>query len=101
MRAQTLLFRVVLAIAVCAVLPSAIAGASYKLKTTWKAPDAGPIDFATGKVAALVITPDMNLRISAEEALKREIQARGRSAVAAYTLVPREELTDKDKARAW
>jgi len=91
-----------LAIAIlCGIAPSVLSGASYKFKSTWKAPGAGPLNFAGKKVAALVITNDDNLRVSAEEALKREIAARGPSSVAAYTLVPKEELRDKDKARPW
>jgi hypothetical protein len=39
--------------------------------------------------------------MSAEAALAREITARGPKGVPAYTLIPREELTDKDKAKGW
>ena len=39
--------------------------------------------------------------MSAEEALVREISARGPQGVAAYRLIPREELKDKDKAKGW
>ena len=92
---------VLLAAILCGVPPSILSGVSYKFKSTWKAPGAGPLNFAGKKVAALVITNDDNLRVSAEEALKREITARGPVGVAAYTLVPKEELRDKDKARPW
>ena len=72
-----------------------------KFKSTWKAPDAGTLGFAGKKVAALVITDDANLQISAEEALARELVARGVQGVAAYRLIPKEELRDKDKAKGW
>ncbi len=78
-----------------------LAAASHKLTSTWKAPGAGPLNFAGKKVAALVIVEDNNLRMSAEEALAREITARGPQGVAAYRVIPREELTDKDKAKGW
>ena len=85
---------VLLAAILCGVPPSILSAASYKFKSTWKAPGAGPLNFAGKKVAALVITNDDNLRVSAEEALKREISARGPVGVAAYTLVPKEELRE-------
>ncbi len=75
--------------------------ASHTFTSTWKVPGTGPLNFAGKRVAALVITADDSLRMSAEEALAREITARGPKGVAAYTLIPREELADKDKAKAW
>jgi hypothetical protein len=69
--------------------------------STWKSPTAGPLDFAGRKVVALVIVEDENLRMSAEEALAREITARGPQGIAAGRLIPREELTNKDRAKAW
>ena len=92
-------------IAVACVLATAcgiaLAAADYTFISTWKAPAAGPLNFAGKRVAALVITNDESLRMSAEEALAREISARGPKGVAAYTLIPREEVTDKDKVKAW
>ncbi len=78
-----------------------LAAAAQTFTSTWKAPGTGPLNFAGKRVAALVITADDDLRMSAEEALAREITARGPTGVAAYTLIPREELADKDKAKAW
>jgi len=78
-----------------------LAAASHTFTSTWKAPGAGPLNFAGRKVVALVISTDENLRMSAEAALAREITARGPRGVAAYTLIPREEITDKAKARGW
>lgn len=86
----------VVALACCAGVASA-----QTLRSTWKAPEVGPLDFAGRKVAALVITDDTDLRMSAESALAREITARGPQGVAAYTLIPREELTDPASAKAW
>jgi hypothetical protein len=72
-----------------------------KFKSTWNAPGAGPLNFVGKKVVALVIAHDQNLEISAEEALARELTARGVEGVPAYRLIPREELRDKDKAKGW
>ena len=87
----------------CAVAAGATIAnaASNTFISTWKSPGAGPLNFAGRKVAALVIVDDDSLRMSAEEALAREVTARGPIGVAAHRLIPREELTDKDKARAW
>ena len=79
----------------------ALAAADHKFTTTWKAPGAAPFNFAGKKVAALVMTTDEGLRMSAEEALAREITARGPKGIAAYRVIPREELTDKVKVKGW
>lgn len=68
---------------------------------TWKAPGAGPLNFAGKKVAAVVIVDDVNLQVAAEEALSREIAARGPNAVPAYRIVPRPELSKKERAKEW
>ncbi len=70
-------------------------------KEVWKSPDAAGVTFQGKKVAALVISKDDSLRMSAEEALARQLVPLGLDAVASYRIAPREELQDKDKARAW
>jgi hypothetical protein len=80
----------------------ATVSAAPKFVSTWKAPEAAGTSFAGKKIAALVISSDDNLRISGEEALVRELAAIGiKDGVAAYRLVPREELQDAAKARPW
>ena len=74
---------------------------AVKFKSTWKAPDAGTESFAGKKVAALVIVKDEALRMSAEEALVRQLEALGVQGEASYRLAPREVMQDKDKAKAW
>ena len=69
--------------------------------STWKAPGAGPMNFAGRKVAAVLIVDDDSLRVSAEEALAREISARGPNGVPAYRIIPKEELKKKDAAKGW
>jgi hypothetical protein len=69
--------------------------------STWRAPGAEPLNFGGRKVAAVFIIDDDNLRVSAEEALAREISARGPVGVAAYRIIPKELLKDKDQAKAW
>ncbi len=74
---------------------------SYKFRSTWKQPGAQALGMAGKKVAAVVISHDESLRMSAEEALARELTSRGSSGIAAYRTIPRELLEDADKARAW
>ena len=85
------------------ILALAAGAAAYAatFKSIWKAPDAGTVGFAGKKVAALVISKDDGLRQSAEEALARQLVALGIRGIAAYRVIPREELQDKDKAKAW
>ena len=78
-----------------------LAAASVTLTSTWKAPGETSLNYAGKKVVALVITADESLRMSSEEALVREISARGPQGVASYRLIPRQELTDKDKVKGW
>jgi len=68
---------------------------------TWKTPEAAAVSFAGKKVIGLIVSPDMNLRMSAEEALARELTAKGVQGVAAYKVIPAEEIRDKDRVKAW
>ena len=92
-------------VSLMALLVAALAGtttfAKTKFKSVWKSPDAHGTAFGGKKVAALIIDKDESLRISGEEALVRELTARGMKGVASYTIVPREELQNADKARVW
>jgi len=67
----------------------------------WTSPTAKPLNFVGRKVAAVVVVDDLSLQMSSEEALAREITARGPNAIASYRIVPRADLRDKDKARTW
>src|SRR3954464_3952011 len=84
-----------------ALITGLIAFSSNDFISTWKAPGAGPIDFTGRKVAAVLIVDDFNLRVSAEEALARELTARGSIGVPAYRVIPKEELKNTDAARGW
>jgi hypothetical protein len=72
-----------------------------KFRSTWKAPDVDRLNFAGKKVAAVVITEDQDLQISAEEELARQLTALGVQGVASYRLVPRELLRDKARVKEW
>ncbi|HXY42418.1 MAG TPA: hypothetical protein VEQ10_22270 [Vicinamibacteria bacterium] len=78
---------------------AALACASTTFNTTWKSPEAKPLNFKGKKVAALCITKDESVRYGSEDALAREITARGAVGVPAYSLIPKELTQDKDKAK--
>jgi hypothetical protein len=72
-----------------------------KLLSVWRLHDGSRLNFAGQKVAGLVITDDQSLQMSGEEALVRELNARGVQGVATYRFAPREELKTAEKARPW
>jgi hypothetical protein len=78
---------------------AAVACASTSFNSVWKAPGAGPLNFKGKKVAALVVSKEEGVRYGAEDALAREITARGAVGIAAYTLIPKELVQDKEKAK--
>jgi hypothetical protein len=75
--------------------------AAPKFLAVWKSPEVSRLNFAGKKVAALVITDSQSLQMSGEEALTRELTARGVTGTPTYRFVPREELKSADKAKAW
>lgn len=87
--------------AICGIALATVASAAVKFTSTWAAPDAASVSFKGQKVAALVISDDMSLRMSAEEALARELTARGIQGIAAYRVLPAEEARNPDRAKAW
>jgi len=72
-----------------------------QFKSIYRPPGTEATSFAGKKVAALVIADDDAFRMSAEEALVRALAARGVQPVAAYRLIPREELRSKEQAKRW
>ena len=75
--------------------------ADVKFTEVWAAPDAQTVSFKGQKVAALVMMDDVQRRVPREEALARELTARGMTGVAAYLVIPKEELADATRARDW
>lgn len=67
----------------------------------WKSPEVSRLNFKGQTVAALVITDNQSLQMSGEEALARELTARGGTGLATYRFVPREELKSAERAKAW
>jgi hypothetical protein len=78
-----------------------VLSAAPRFTSVWRSPDAATTNFAGKTLAALVITGDDSLRISGEEALVRELTARGLTSVATYRIAPKEELKNPDRAKGW
>jgi hypothetical protein len=83
------------------VVAVTLLSAAPEFTSVWRSPDAGSVSFAGKKVAALVIAQDDSLRVSGEEALVRELTARGLQSVATYRIAPKEELQSADRAKGW
>ena len=93
--------RLLLTILPATMLAAAVVSAAPDFKSVWKSPDAAQVSFAGKKIAALVITQDDSLRMSGEEALVRELTARGLQAVPTYRMAPKEVLQSAESARGW
>jgi hypothetical protein len=93
--------RLLIATLAAAVASVTILVAAPKFTSAWRSPEAGSVSFAGKKVAALVISQDDSLRVAGEEALVRELTARGLQSVATYRIAPKEELQSADRAKGW
>ena len=85
--------------AAAAVVGLAACAATTRFDSTWKAPEAGPLNFQGRKVAALVVSDNTVTRFSGEDLLARELKARGVEGIPAYDLIPQNETRDKERAR--
>ncbi len=74
---------------------------SVSFVSTWKNPNAGPLDRTGRKVATFVINPDESMRLGPEETLAAELRSRGVDCLAGYTVLPVELARDRDKAQAF
>jgi hypothetical protein len=83
------------------IIAATALAAAPKFRSVWKASEVSRLNFSGKKVAALVITDDQSLQMSGEEALTRELTTRGVTALPTYRFVPREEMRDPERARAW
>ena len=84
-------------LAVCAL--ASFACATTTLQTTWKSPDAQPLHLRDRKVVAMFVSREPLLRRLAEDAMVKEITARGAIGVTAYSFLSDAEIKDPDAAR--
>jgi len=71
-----------------------------RFESTWRNPDAQPLNLANRKVAAVFVTRDPMLRRRTEDAMAREITGRGAIGVPSYTFLSDSEVRDRDAAKA-
>jgi hypothetical protein len=90
--------RLAVMVAIASIATGAEAGT--KFKSSWKPPDASPVNFRGQKVAAVVMLSDEKTRVGIEDELAYALRSRGVEGVAAHTLVPPGEMKDKERARA-
>ena len=74
--------------------------ASTTFQSSWRNPEASQLRLGGRKVVAVFISRDPLQRRLAEDAMAREITARGAQGVAAYTFLSDREVRDRDLAKA-
>ncbi len=79
---------------------TAFACSTTTFLSTWRAPDARPLQLKGKKVVGVFIGKNQTLRRRAEDAMAREISARGAQGVPAYTILTDDEVKDRDAAKA-
>jgi hypothetical protein len=68
--------------------------------STWKAPDAAPLQLSGSKVAAVAMVQNEAARRAAEDALARELTARGAQGVPMYSIQPDARPDNEQAVRA-
>jgi len=87
------------ALAAAAALLS-FACATTTFQSTWKAPDAQPLRLTGQKVAAVFVSRNPSVRRRAEDAMAREITARGARGVPSYTVLSEDRIRDIEFAKS-
>ncbi len=95
MKTSRLAFRATLA----AVTLALFACATTTFQSTWRSPDARPLRLSGRKVVAVFLSKDPALRRRAEDAMAREISARGATGVPAYTVLSDEDIKDREGSK--
>lgn len=83
-----------------AVAALACSCATTEFQSTWRNPAAQPLQLRGRKVVAVFVSRDPVLRRRAEDAMAREISARGAEGVPSYTFLSDREVGNRDAARA-
>jgi hypothetical protein len=78
---------------------SPLACSTTTFESTWRSPEARPLQIQGQKVVGLFLARSPARRRRAEDAMAREISARGAQGVPAYTVLSDEEVKDQETAR--
>jgi hypothetical protein len=73
--------------------------ASTEFKSTWKDPEAGPVELQGKRLAAFAVTKDEAMARGAEDAMVSALAKQGVKVIPGYQLLPAGEAADKDKLR--
>jgi len=76
-----------------------IACSSNPFYSSWQAPDAVPMQVSGSKVAAVVMMKGEGSRRAAEDALARQLTARGATGIPLYVLLPDTAAENEDEVR--
>jgi hypothetical protein len=74
--------------------------ATTTFESTWRDPEARALRLTGRKVVGLFLNKSPALRRRAEDAMAREISARGAQGVPAYTVLSDEEIKDREASKA-
>ena len=85
--------------ALVALAAGSLACATTTFESTWRSPDARPLRLTGRKVVGLFLGKNPVTRRRAEDAMAREISARGAQGVPAYTVLSDDEVKDEALAR--
>lgn len=83
-----------------AIALAALACATTTFESTWRDPKARPLRLTGRKVVGLFLSKSPSIRHAAEDAMAREITARGAQGVPAYSVLSDEEIKDQERAKA-
>ena len=83
-----------------ALVLTVLACSTTTFESTWRAPDARPVHLTGKKVVGLFMSKNPATRRIAEDAMAREITARGAQGVPAYTVLSDAEIKDQELVRA-
>ena len=77
----------------------ASACSTTRFQSTWRDPEARPLRLTGAQVVAAFVGRNESTRRAAEEAMAREITARGARGVPSYTVLDAGELRDRERAK--
>ena len=77
-----------------------LSGCASTFATTWKDPNATPLEFKSQKVVAIVLLKDESARRLAEDRLAQQIAVRGAEGRTMYSLVPNATPGNEQQTRA-
>ena len=83
------------------MLALAACAGGTKLVNSWKAPDAAPLSVKQGDlVIAMVMSKEETTRRTGEDLLGEELRQRGLRPIPSFTLIPTDQVDNKEKAAA-